>query len=441
MANRESNLDLISVNQAQKEVTANELFNAASPAMLYGRRASLSTGLTFGYYGGNIVTSSGSVVAVENGTVELTAESTNYIVAKKSDGTVSVSVSDTNWNSSDYWRLYLCEAGAATVTDYQDYRVIGDMTSAGGGGGAPSGGLEGQVLVKNSDSDGDTTWSYAVGKEALVSLTTGLYNTAYGERALRFNTEGDWNSAFGYNALASNTTGSGNSAFGGGAMAGNEDGYDNCAFGEDALIRNIDGYKNVSIGHQSMSQNTSGIRNVAIGARALAACTTGSDNVAVGLQALEDLTSGNTNIGIYPGGYTPVFAITTESNRLVMGHTSITNAYVQVAWTVVSDARDKTEIQDVTIGSDFVKQLRPVSFRFKKSREDDTPHGSKRYGFLAQDILELEGDNPVIIDNEDEDRLKYNGESLVPVLVKALQEQMTIIEQLRIDIDALKGNS
>lgn len=138
MANRESNLDLISVNQSQKEVTANELFNAASPAMLYGRRASLSTGLTFGYYGGNIVTSSGSVVAVENGTVELTAESTNYIVAKKSDGEVSASTSDTDWNSSDYWRLYLCETGALTVTDYTDYRIIGEMTSVAGGGGGMS---------------------------------------------------------------------------------------------------------------------------------------------------------------------------------------------------------------------------------------------------------------------------------------------------------------
>jgi hypothetical protein len=54
-----------------------------------------------------------------------------------------------------------------------------------------------------------------------------------------------------------------------------------------------------------------------------------------------------------------------------------------------------------------------------------------RYGFLAQDILALEGDNPVIIDNEKPDHLKYNGESLVPVLVKAIQE-------LKAEVDSLK---
>ena len=46
-----------------------------------------------------------------------------------------------------------------------------------------------------------------------------------------------------------------------------------------------------------------------------------------------------------------------------------------------------------------VNKLEPVSFQFKKSREDDTPTGTMHYGFKAQDILALEGDNNVIIDN------------------------------------------
>jgi hypothetical protein len=89
---------------------------------------------------------------------------------------------------------------------------------------------------------------------------------------------------------------------------------------------------------------------------------------------------------------------------------------------------------------DFVNQLEPVSFQFKKSREDDTPHGDVRYGFKAQDIMALEGDNPVIIDDEQPDHLKYNGEALVPVLVNAIKEQQTIIEDLKTRIETLENN-
>jgi hypothetical protein len=45
-----------------------------------------------------------------------------------------------------------------------------------------------------------------------------------------------------------------------------------------------------------------------------------------------------------------------------------------------------------------------------------------RYGFKAQDVLELEGANPVIVDNEDADKLRMVDTALIPVLVKALQE-------------------
>jgi hypothetical protein len=134
-----------------------------------------------------------------------------------------------------------------------------------------------------------------------------------------------------------------------------------------------------------------------------------------------------------------VFNVTTENNRLVMGHNTITNAYVQVAWTVTSDARDKTNIAAVPHGLAFVNQLNPVSFQFKTSREDDTPNGNKRYGFLAQDILALEGDDPVIIDNEVPEKLKYQGESLVPVLVKAVQELSAQVQALQAEIATLKG--
>jgi hypothetical protein len=113
-----------------------------------------------------------------------------------------------------------------------------------------------------------------------------------------------------------------------------------------------------------------------------------------------------------------------------MGSTGVTNAYIQVAWTVVSDARDKTNFAPVPHGLDFVNQLQPTAYQFKEDRETDVATGIVRYGFKAQDILALEGDTPVIIDTEDLDKLRFNSDSLIPVLVNAIKELTTRLELL-----------
>ena len=111
-----------------------------------------------------------------------------------------------------------------------------------------------------------------------------------------------------------------------------------------------------------------------------------------------------------------------ENHQIVIGNNSSTNAFIKIDWTVTSDERDKTEFAEVPHGLDFVNQLKPVSFKFKKSRKNDTSHGPQKYGFKAQDILALEGDNNVIIGNEDEENLKITNSHMTPVLVKAIQE-------------------
>lgn len=123
MANSTSNIDNISQSQASKEVTANAFFDAASPATTYGRRASACSGLTWGYYGGNVTVAAGTLSQIANGTLTLTASTTNYVVALKSSGAVSTSTATTNWNNTaDYWRIYSVITGAATVTSYTDAR-------------------------------------------------------------------------------------------------------------------------------------------------------------------------------------------------------------------------------------------------------------------------------------------------------------------------------
>jgi hypothetical protein len=140
-------------------------------------------------------------------------------------------------------------------------------------------------------------------------------------------------------------------------------------------------------------------------------------------------------LAVMPATDRGVQHVTTRTNRIVMGNNSHTNAYITIAWTVTSDARDKTSIESCPAWINFCKQLNPVSYRWKTSREDDTPHGNKRYGFLAQDILQLEGDNPVIIDNETPEHLKYQGESLVPVLINAIKELSAKCDSLQSEIN------
>jgi hypothetical protein len=97
----------------------NELFDAASSAMVFARRAATCTGLTWGYYGGRW-----SGLSVANGTVALTASATNYVVVALATGVVSVSTATTNWNdTTNYARAYEIVAGGASVSSYEDHRA------------------------------------------------------------------------------------------------------------------------------------------------------------------------------------------------------------------------------------------------------------------------------------------------------------------------------
>ncbi len=120
MSNSTSLLDLISSSQAQKEVTANALLDAGSPATLYGRRASTTSALTWGFYGGylNIL---GTLTAIANGTVALTGSATNYVESDPATGAVT---SNTSAFTAGRIRLYTVVTGASSVTSYTDWRSL-----------------------------------------------------------------------------------------------------------------------------------------------------------------------------------------------------------------------------------------------------------------------------------------------------------------------------
>jgi hypothetical protein len=313
-----------------------------------------------------------------------------------------------------------------------------------GGGGNSENGEENvavgyEALYFGSQVRGNT----AVGYQALYK-STGLFNTAVGRVALQNNSSGSELVAIGEGSLFRNTTGSHSTAIGRSALYNNITGFNNIAVGGGALYNSDFGRDNTAVGNSSLGENTTGNRNTAFGYYSSYNNTTGHCNVAIGHEALKNIRTGSGNIGIgfktSSSSYSPVFDPTYgTSNRLVMGHTTITDAYVKVAWTVTSDERDKMNFAPVPYGLDFVNQLKPTAYQFKIDRDTETPNGDVRYGFKAQDILALEGDNPVIIDTEDADHLKYKGEHLVPVLVNAVQELTAMVKELQTEIAALKG--
>ena len=120
MAGSTTILDLIAQSQASKEVTANALFDAGSPATLFGRRASLCAGLSWFYYGGTMLVD-GVLTAISNNAaaLALTASTTNYVEATRA-GVVSKNTTAFTPGSIP---LYTIVTGASTVTSYTDQRA------------------------------------------------------------------------------------------------------------------------------------------------------------------------------------------------------------------------------------------------------------------------------------------------------------------------------
>tara|TARA_R110000787_G_scaffold59265_3_gene134357 strand:+ start:564 stop:2420 length:1857 start_codon:yes stop_codon:yes gene_type:complete len=226
-------------------------------------------------------------------------------------------------------------------------------------------------------------------------------------------------------------------------VAASDQSDDNVGIGTNALYRLTTADSNVCIGEEAGSYITAGGYNVCIGPDSGVTNTadlTGSFNVAVGwLSTLSPGGASNTVIGRGAGSSTSPFNMISggpHSDRIVLGDNSITNAYINVAWTVTSDVRDKTNIENVDLGLEFLSSFTPIKFRYTNSREENDPHGPQHYGYSAQDVLAAEGANPVIIDTEQPEKLKLKETQLIPVLHNAILELKEENAALRARLDA-----
>lgn len=121
MSSSTSNLDLLTQSQSGHYITANGLFDAASPAMLFGRRQALCSGLNWFYYGGVLLADGVTTLVANNAAaLVLTASATNYIESTTA-GVVSV---NTVGFTAGRIPLYTVVTGASSVTTYTDQRPL-----------------------------------------------------------------------------------------------------------------------------------------------------------------------------------------------------------------------------------------------------------------------------------------------------------------------------
>ncbi len=121
MSSSTSNLDLLTQSQSGHYITANGLFDAASPAMLFGRRQALCSGLNWFYYGGVLLADGVTTLVANNAAaLVLTASATNYIESTTA-GVVSV---NTVGFTAGRIPLYTVVTGASIVTSYTDQRPL-----------------------------------------------------------------------------------------------------------------------------------------------------------------------------------------------------------------------------------------------------------------------------------------------------------------------------
>jgi len=402
-----------------RAATVSTLTNSAltSGRVPYASTAGLLTDSANLLYSGTDLTVYGLTVGRGAGAV-----ATNTVVGTSALANNSVGVQGTifgyqagNQTTGSYNDLFGYQAGYLITTGTEN-TGIGRLSM-----GASSAGLTGSFNV-------------SVGGVSLNVVTSGAGNTGLGYQSLGKLTTGNYNVGVGKGTLYQNLTSAGNTAIGYEA-ANNTTGASNVAVGYNALISNTNASNNTAVGYQALYTNTAA-SNTAVGYQAGYGITTGAGNLFIGYTCNTEATTGSNNTCINAlNGASRIFGLTTESNRVLVGYSGVTNAYVAVAWTVTSDARDKVDVTQSTYGLNFVNELKPVQYRWdRRSKYDDGhPDGSQKesklqLGFLAQDVIELEKKygaqekDLLIADDEHDEVLKITETKMIPVLVKAIQE-------------------
>jgi hypothetical protein len=275
-----------------------------------------------------------------------------------------------------------------------------------------------------------------------------------GSTAMLTNTTGSYNTGLGDGALQTNSTGSNNTAVGDGALQYSTS-NDNTAVGNNTAMSTSTGGYNTVVGQIAMQTNTTGSHNTVLG-YAVASVTLdgGSNNVLIGTTAdIETATAGTSNTIQIGAGSRCVICITgtgTPRTAAETYHGSIafpevttgTNAdfvcmsagnvvTLQTTACTISSRRFKEDIVDMQ-GSAMpaLDKMEVASFKLKDTNNKDPNARSKQIGLIAENIAQV-APECAVYENDMKTPKSYRQECVIALLVKAVQEQQQEIAALK----------
>jgi hypothetical protein len=281
------------------------------------------------------------------------------------------------------------------------------------------------------------TSNVIIGPDAGEAITTEGYNVCIGRLAGNALTESSI-VCIGSGAGRRFTTGSMNTFLGAGSGAWNVASTSNTLVGWDAghfQTGSTNTFVGALAGYGATGAST-GTRNVGVGQQSLSSVETASNNTAIGWNSGQTITTGGNNSCI---GHNALPTVATVSNEFTLGDSSVAVLRCQqttiTAW---SDQRDKTSIEELPYGLDFVDSLQPKKFIWDNRPETDADgeeyfsanKGKKDIGFIAQELQTVDDEWLNLVYDSNPDRLEASYGKLIPVLVKAIKELKARVEAL-----------
>ena len=157
-------------------------------------------------------------------------------------------------------------------------------------------------------------------------------------------------------------------------------------------------------------------------------------------QSADDLASVNDVLRMGGGSVTPA-----ADNIITLGQAALrwTNVFATSGVVNTSDAREKQDVRPLDYGLSEVLRMNPVRFRWKSG-----PEKGEKLGLIAQELQQVLPETVVDKtwrDNDDgtrtlvdADRLGVYYSDIIPVLVKAIQEQQLQIHELKTELERIK---
>ena len=127
------------------------------------------------------------------------------------------------------------------------------------------------------------------------------------------------------------------------------------------------------------------------------------------------------------------------TNEITLGDANVTTLRCNTQTIVaLSDRRDKTNIETIPLGLDFVRDLKPSKWTW--NCRDGSRVGDEDTGFVAQDLDDSQKkfayEIPGLVFKPNDERWEVGYGKLLTVAIKAIQELAAKVDMLEAQINA-----